>query len=258
MKSVTLMLPALALLLLSSCSTYQYVSLAPADDTQDPEARPTLKDSLEFSYAFVGDGGQIQIEIHNRSEQPVLLDKTKSALVKDNETIPFFTNISTISSVSRSHESYVDNRVHYTSTEGEIQSDASILFIPPDSKVQITGPLLENSSFKFDEAKEVETVNIRTENGYYRTKSVTFSEEETPATYRMFLTIAPYGKDVAPIFINQQFRVETLTNTTLTPGYFEQDGKTKFFIKEATGFGTFMGGVIAVGILEVLAASGGM
>lgn len=196
------------------------MSLAPANEAPDPEARPTLKDSIEISDAFVGDGGQIQIEIHNRSEQPVLLDKTKSALVKDNETILFFSNTSTISSVSSSRESYIDNWVHYTSTEGEIQSDASILFIPPDSKVQVFEPFLENSSFKFDETKEVEVLNIRTENGYYRTKSVTFSEEEIPATYRMFLTIAPDGKDVAPIFINQKFRVETLTDTSLTPGYF--------------------------------------
>lgn len=258
MKSVTLILLTLAAMLLSSCSTYQYVSLAPADETPDPVARPTLKDSLEISYVFEGDGGQIQIEIHNRSEQPVLLDKTKSALVKDNETIPFFTNISTISSVSRSRESYVDNRVHYTSTEGEIQSDASLLFIPPDSKVQITGPVLVNSSFKFDKTKEVNTVNVRTENGYYKAKSVAFSEEETPATYRIFLTIAPIGKKVDPIFINQKFRVENITNTSLTPGYFGNDGETTFFIKEVTGFGKLLGGVLAVGILAVLTVGGGM
>lgn len=258
MKTVTLILGLLVAFLFSSCSTYQYVGLTPLKSDASSHVGASLTDSLEINYSFDGNGGEIQVEIFNRSLRPVLVDKAKSSLIRAGETIPFFDNTSQISSVSHSRQSYVYDRDYYTSTKGEIQTNPSILFIPPDSKVRVKGPVLERSFFDFPDAKPVETVNLRTDNGYYKTRTVSFSGEESPATYRLFLTIIPYGKEQEPVFVSQHFSVKKLTNTSLSPGYFEGEERNSFFIKESTGFGNFIlgiGGLLA--ILVVLAAAGG-
>lgn len=257
MKTVTLILGLLVALLFSSCSTYQYVGLAPLKSDSSLDARASLTDSLEINYSFNGDGGGIQVEVFNRSMRPVLVDKSKSSLIRGGETIPFFDNTSQISSSSHSQQSYINDRNYYTSTVGEIRTNPSLLFIPPDSKVLMTGPVLEQSFFDFPDKNEVETVSLRTDNGYYKTRTVKFSEEESPAVYRLFLTIIPYGKDEAPVFVSQQFTVNRLTNTSLSPGYFTNDGENIFFIQKSTGFGAFMGGVAAIAVVVALVVAGG-
>lgn len=257
MKTVTLILGLLVALLFSSCSTYQYVGLTPLQSDASNHVGASLTDSLEINYSFDGNGGEIQVEIFNRSLRPVLVDKAKSSLIRAGETIPFFDNTSQISSVSHSRQSYVYDRDYYTTTQGEIRKDASILFIPPDSRVLMKGPALERSFFDFPDDKEVEAVDVPTDNGYYKTKTVLFSEEESPAIYRVFLTIIPYGKEESPVFMNQEFSVKKLTNTSLSPGYFTNEGESSFFISEPTGVTTFLGGVAAMVLLVVLAAAGG-
>ncbi|WP_010662045.1 hypothetical protein [Marinilabilia salmonicolor] len=257
MKTVTLILSLLVTLLFSSCSTYQYVGLTPLKTDASDDVGVSLTDSLEISYSFDGDGGEIQVEIFNRSLRPVLVDKSKSSLIRAGETIPFFDNTSQISSVSHSRQSYVYDRDYYTTTQGEIQTNPSILFIPPDSKVRVKGPVLERSFFDFPDTKPVEKVNLRTDNGYYKTRTVSFSGEESPATYRLFLTIIPYGKEQEPVFVSQQFSVKKLTNTSLTPGYFTNEGENNFYIKEPNGFGAFMGGIAAMALVVVLVVAGG-
>jgi hypothetical protein len=51
--------------------------------------------------------------------------------------------------------------------------------------------------------------------------------------------------------------VNRLTNTSLSPGYFTNDGENIFFIQKSTGFGAFMGGVAAIAVVVALVVAGG-
>jgi hypothetical protein len=245
----------LTTLLLCSCSTYQYVALE--DIQSEPEEKVLLTDSLDISYAFTGDGGIISIEIQNNSKGPVLVDKAKSALIKGGKTISFWNDVSKLNTVSRSEQSYVNDKVYFTDIHGEIINSKSILFIPPESKGTLSGPAVQSSFISIPHDQKTEKVNLPANTGACRARITNFTDEESPAKYRLFLTVTSYGSQSKPVFINKEFRVSSITNCSLSPSNFNKNKGNQFYIRKLTGFGTFMGGMAALGTLIILAASQG-
>jgi hypothetical protein len=222
------------------------------DDVQARQEKDTpLIDSLEISYAFTGDGGIISIEIRNNSTVPILVDKSKSALIKGEKSISFWEDVSKLKTVSQG-QSLDDSNVYYTDSYGEITKDKSILFIPPDTKGMLTGPAVQTSFIAISPDQKTRKVNLPTSTGAYRAQITNFSEEESPAKYRLFLTVTSYGSQSKPVFINKALRVSSITNCSLSPNKINTNSKNQFYIRKLTGFGNFLGGVATIGALGSL------
>lgn len=254
MKQTSLFTFLVILIMLTSCSIYQYVTL---EDAPSPNgnASTTIKDSVEVAYTFTGDGGNIVMHIRNNSKSPIIVDKTKSNLIKGEKTIPFWEDKSVITASSTTRQSPVDERDYYTNTDGQIIKDETLLFIPPSSKGRLTGPKIQTKFLDSAPDADIQKILIPTPSGSYKGEQVQFENNNSPHQFRVFLTLAKYGSDNKPFFIDKTFNATTLTNTSVKPDNFNKSGDKHFYIKEATGFGTFMGGVAAVGALVILLVS---
>lgn len=254
MKQMALFTILVILITLTSCSTYQYVTLEDAP-SQDENASTSIKDSVEVAYTFKGDGGNIVIHIRNNSENPIMVDKTKSNLIKGEKTIPFWEDKSVITASSTTRQSHVDEGDYYTNTDGQIIKNETLLFIPPASKGELIGPKIQTNFLDPSPDADIQKILIPTPSGSYKGEQVQFENNNSPHQFRVFLTLAKYGSDDKPFFIDKTFNATTLTNTSVKPANFNKSGDKHFYIKEATGFGTFMGGVAAVGALVILLVS---
>ncbi|PWE00934.1 hypothetical protein [Marinilabilia rubra] len=253
MKQTYLLTLLVTLLALTSCSTYQYVTLEDAPATNE-NSSSSIKDSVKVAFTFTGDGGNIVMHIRNNSEHPIIVDKTKSNLIKGEKTIPLWEDKSVITASSTTRQSSVDKRNYYTDTDGQIIKDETLLFIPPASKGELNGPKIQTNFLDSTPNAEIKKILIPTPNGSFKGEQIHFGNN-SPHQFRVFLTFSKYGSDEKPFFMDKTFNAKTLTNTSVKPNNFNKSGDKHFYIKETTGFGTFMGGVAGLGLLIIAAVA---
>ena len=86
-----LILPLSLVLLLSSCYSYQYVTLQSPDVPVDTSRGFTFEnDTLRLVYNFHGQGGPMGVTIYNKTTTPLYVVWNKSALLRDGHSTSLF------------------------------------------------------------------------------------------------------------------------------------------------------------------------
>ena len=107
MRTTLSLIVAALMINLCACTTYQYVSVDSSQLQKDKENLLSVEnDTMRISYSFSGAGGNVTITVFNKTNQPLYLDWTRSAIVRndqsftprrrDVELIPPQTNISDV------------------------------------------------------------------------------------------------------------------------------------------------------------------
>jgi len=94
----------IVVVLFSSCSKFQYYSLA-ADNLSKNKKQEFIaeNDTCRITYNFYGEKGPIHISIYNKTNKPLQVDWKKSAVIFGDDAIKLFTKAIILQSVRRSH-----------------------------------------------------------------------------------------------------------------------------------------------------------
>jgi len=77
----------LAMLLLSACTTIQYVTIDSSQLQKDKKALFTMEnDTMRLVYSFSGAGGDITISVFNKISQPFYIDWSRSSIIRNDQS----------------------------------------------------------------------------------------------------------------------------------------------------------------------------
>lgn len=241
-----------ALISMSSCSSYYYSVLSSTDweGERSPDGDFLQEnDTVRIAYNFSGEDAPVNISIYNKLDKPLYVDWTRSAIIIDEKTTNYFNG----QKVQFNAEVYPHEIV------GGIQTLRSgVDMIPPKSLMQHQPLTLAN--FPFDKIPNKEFRKTRyakneSEAVYLRVKE--YTEEDAPLYFRSFLTL--FTEEEGGKRNNQYFERSFYTSTlikagSLAPSSFrpmQQGVGDTFYVKKVKGknFG------YAVGTIAIIAGA---
>lgn len=174
---------------MSSCVSYQYLTVNSNLTHDDVKGFVLETDSVQISYQFNAPNGPVQIEIYNKTLRPLYLDWSKSAIVVNGETHPYWRNESSISAVADGRIVATDRRTTYSSQSisGKLSRPARTDFIPPNSSLRKAPVTLAPEFF----TRPAVAQNKRTESkGALEVKIYEYDSSDSPLQFRSYLTIS--------------------------------------------------------------------
>ncbi len=182
--------------LCASCSTYQYVTVDSPIKSKDSHAFIVENDTVRLTYDFNGAYGPVTITIYNKLNTPLYVDWSKSALIMNDERIPYYNNNATINADLTS-SGLRSSTYRTASLAGVITSDDALSFIPPQSLAKESKRILKPDLFKLSKVGSVAENKV---NGM-KVTSFPFTRENSPLIFRSFLTLSTDKNFNAPIYL---------------------------------------------------------
>lgn len=233
----------------ASCYRYQYATVT--GDLRKNEQHQLFfeSDSVKVQYTFMGADCPIQIQVANKLNTPLYVDWKKSAVIFEGLRFPYWDDKSTLNATIKGYDLAWTNQVSTSDAEarGTLYRNEQISFIPPNSSVIVEPITVRKSFFQLPQPGKDQRV-VLNETGMKGFK-YSFPKETTPLQFRSYLTIS-YTEDFKhPIVLDNQFWVSEVIQTSLEPYSWPNKDSDQFYLREDTGFGTFMLVLIASGIL---------
>lgn len=187
-------LTILILVTFSSCSFYQYSQLSSNIKGTTKEPFTVENDTLLLRYFF--NHGVEEIEIYNKHGKALYVDWSRSSLILDGNSYPYWTDRSIITTTSTSYNSQLV--ALRTNTHGVITNGSSrVSFIPPDAGLKKT-PFDLRSKLNIDKKLKVG-------------ERKQYTEDSTPLKFRSYLMLSFDQNFNDPIILDHTFWVsETL------------------------------------------------
>jgi len=244
MRPLSIVLILLSLAGLSSCSTYQYITLDSPEVATDASKSLTWEnDTMRVNYNFHGEGGPLSIILTNKTDKPLFVNWTKSALIRDGEAFSLIDrNVRISGSFSGSSFSGSPFTRGYRSASGtfggSLELPEGVDLIPPGSHitknlntVAVPAPIY---SAKFTETGSAEKVVLPT-GGSYSYKRYTFDQAASPLQFKSYLTFTLAG-GTQEFFVSHSFYAREILLSGEVPEYFsfyKPDGD-QLFVKQHT------------------------
>jgi len=198
------LLPALSLLLLlSSCTNYQYLTLEADRATKNDKKEIVWEnDSVKLVYNFNGRWGQMSLMAYNKSNEHVYINWKKSALVIGDRSFSLYNPNVKVSGESVDFK--VNRNVSYGFTEANFTLPEGSDFMPPKTYITKqnisllhTTPVLQTLSNELPAQKTThEGTNVK-----FRTTK--YEQASSPFAFKLYLTFG-IGKE------SKEFSVEHL------------------------------------------------
>jgi len=218
----------LCVIMLSGCSSYQYMYVSSHLDQNDKKEFIVENDTVQIKYSFAGQNFPLTITLYNKLRQPIYIDLERSTVVMNNMQIagPF----------------YIENQISFI---------APLSFATLYSNTLKDQPIELNP--KDSSLHEVTKINIG--------KLYSFDEATTPVYFRIMLALTVNDDYSYPTFFDYSFWVSDILQTTTGPKSMPDKPSNQFYIGKPTSFGIMSGWVGVVGLLLLtgllLAAMGG-
>jgi hypothetical protein len=215
------------LVLVSGCSKYQYVFVDSHLYKNENKEFITETDTVMVKYTFSGENFPINLTIYNKLQQPLYIDWGRSVVIINNIQM-----------------------------DGSFYRDGQVSFIAPLSYVKVSSNNLQNQFIKIHENNVQSYVTLS--GSGTRGKKYSFDETSTPLFFRNILALTTNEDYSMPTFFDYSFWVSDVIQAGAGPKTMMYNPPNQFYIKKATGFGTFMGwtGLIASFILLGAVSSG--
>jgi len=259
MKAITKVFVGFAAILtLTGCSVYQHVNLKSNLQQNDKLGYLTENDSIAVKYSFNGQNGPIHIEFSNKSDKPFYIDWRKSALISNGQSISLWKDEARISASSTEYKVHPENEfINSTSNiEGSIVKKDKVTFVPPHSNVSVNSYILQ-SRFFANPAQKGERAVFYTTEGKTSARKFSFSKEDSPLNFRIFLSISGDDSFKNPVQFDNSFWVSDYVETSVSPRELNVIPENQFYIRKVTGAGRTLIAASLVGILVVGAMAGG-
>jgi hypothetical protein len=205
------------LILLSGCTSYQYVYIDSNLKKNEIKEFVQETDSFKIKYNFSGQNFATKITIENKLNKPVYIDWGKTTLI-----------------------------INDIQEDGSFYSDDQINAIAPNSSVTVSSNVLVNQFIDptpFDSTNSVspvkDTGNIHL-----------YNENNTPIYFRSILSLTTHEDLSSPVFFDNPFWISEIFQTTNGPSS-RNIQSDQFYISKSTGFGKFMGWTLAVSVAVV-------
>jgi hypothetical protein len=223
---------------LSSCSSYQYMTLSSPQLTKNDKHQFVFEnDTMRLTYDFNGSGGPVSIDIFNKTSQPLYVNWKKSALIRNERFLSYFDRRVEFYG-SGGSVSYRIGRftASNSSFAGTLTLPEGVDFIPPGSSVAKalvflgeTGPMVVEVPDSITQQKISDTYG--TSLAKYRQRS--FDEDGSPARFKSYLTFTLGMNNALEFAESNDFYVSEAVDSKAAPEKFplyQQQGD-KFFIK---------------------------
>jgi hypothetical protein len=215
-----LFLLSFLILTISSCKTYVQVYETKAVNSElQNECYIYENDSLKITYTFWAQNGVLAFALYNKLDKPIYLDWKKSAYINNTIKLNYWNDEMQSSTISYGNYSYNGPDLRPGQISGNTKNISAtntvkperISFIPPKSNLYksqfnlLPFPISLNTDASFSE----EVLNSNT---VVKTKVFTtnYTKENTPLTFRNYLTFS-YSEDFkTEFYIDNEFYVESI------------------------------------------------
>jgi hypothetical protein len=234
------------MLLLSSCSTFQYVSVDSELSKNELNQFVYENDTLRIKYWFSGQNCPMQIEVFNKLNQPLQVDWKKSALISDEIRFAYWKDESVLNASSYGQEIQWINHFSTASslTEGTLTRNEQISFIPPLSLISISPLLVKTQLFILPQPLDSQKIIL---NDYgLKGWEYFYTPETSPLQFRSFLTISIGENSKNPIYIDHNFWISDILQTTAPPNSILNKKDVNRFYLKRLGAGPATLGITAV------------
>jgi hypothetical protein len=248
-----------ALVALVGCSNSQFVSVrsdAPAESTGQYYFE---NDTIKINYSFKGENCPVNIHVFNKLRIPLYLDWTRSAVIINQQSISMWkdeSNLSAQTETSGYNAGYNFN-ASSSETNGVIVRPETISFIPPQSSVSESRITLRNNFFDVATATDVKKSKrkVYSSNGSVNADLYEFQRENSPFTFKTYLTLSTNQNGSHTMHIENEFWVsEILQSDLLGKSYRHRDNE--FRITKPTPAAAVVAGAALVGVLVLNTTAG--
>ncbi|MHA4808750.1 hypothetical protein ACX0G9_11620 [Flavitalea flava] len=232
---------AIILLALSSCSTYQYVTLnSPEIPKNDKKEFILENDTMKLTYNFHGQGGPMNVTIFNKTAQPLYVNWKKSALVRYGQTLSLYNRKVEVTGTASTTSFAVGRGVStgFSDLSASFELPAGIEFIAPSSYISksLINVLDAEVPDIAAEEKNAKLVKLQDHDGMTtKFKRIVFDEKGSPVQFTSYITFV-LGKDANGEFSLKHnfYGMEVLltANEPDTFGLYTADGD-KLYVKQA-------------------------
>jgi len=197
-----LTLLAVITFLFTSCAEHQYLTLSGTNINKDDNHEfVTENDTLKLVYHFKPDQGRISISVFNRTDEPMIIDWWKSAIVVDEKTYSFYNPNAPLNGQIDADTSGVRKAlstlrsVYVADVNGTVHLNETSQFIPSHAQIRKELFVLKLDTLKNLPEKMAKRDAIRVSNSLpvsYRQKipfrKMSFEKENSPLNFRSYLT----------------------------------------------------------------------
>ncbi len=252
MKIFTLCCFAALVFSFSSCTTYQYLTLASDGTSLDKEKRFILDtDTVRVTYDFKGKNGQLTLHIFNKSNLPLEIDWKRSALIVGDKPVSFFRpGIEINGDVSRTPLTTTS-----ATFNGQLSQEAGVEFIPPQTTIRRTGFSLNPGIIKMAESSKVEKKIKGDRGAAKKIEQASFSNETSPFRARVYLSFSIPAHKNQFYQVDKAFYLSELMQTEAAPQHVLTGGGNQFYV-DKTPKGT-KGTVMLLGLTGLLVIAAG-
>jgi len=236
--------------LLGACTQYQYITLNSDVYRADEQTFVWENDTVSIRYVFSGYNCPLTVQVYNKMNQPLYVDWKKSAVVYgDGSRLSLWNDQVNISSTTVGGAVRMGNiAVGSAQTSGVMDKREQVSFIPPNSYVSVRPLAIMSNLIKPLPQELKERVSFGDQNGSKVDKYI-FTSENTPFTFRCFLTLAVNDNFSNSIYIDQSFWVSQIMQTSSIRPSSIGSSDNMFYVNRTTTFGHIMGGVGTVAIV---------
>ena len=221
-------------LFFSSCATFYYSTVRSLNDQipQNEDGTFTVSNNnISVTYSFSTSDGRIVYEIHNKSDDPIFVDWSRSVLIAEDYAVQYRSSSAQIDGRARtrtttyrfSGSDFASSTSHSTLT-GQIVFPQNELFIPPHSRVSHS-PLALSSVLDLDIPANLYERQDLAIGGMANVAS--FSKENTPLRFRSYLTIVN-DRDSSHTVFENTFYISEIIRT---------GSRNNFLLNRANWFG---------------------
>ena len=254
----------MAILLFSSCSTYQYATISSSNmSINDKQEWVYESDSMRIVYNFNGYGGPVNITVENKLRVPIYVDWQKSAIIHEGQATSYAPKEVRIEGqVQSSSAGIASGGTAYGVSAGNIRAVASlppsIDFIPPQSYLTSNPMGLRHSFIEIPESDYHKVKYTASEPYSFPVKAAVFTEESSPYRFRSYLTLMVGEVNAKPVGFEHTFFVSQVIATGKQPEivWLNRNGLgNQYYVSKATDGGTAIGVIVGGALAGVLFAA---
>lgn len=212
---IKLFIGLFVVVLFSSCITYQHVSLS-GNVAQNEQAEFVVEnDSIKMVYSFNGHSGPITMEITNKLNKPLYVDWRKSALIINGQSFTLWKDEASLSANISSNSALQGDQTIQTSgnVQGSIIKNDKVSFIPPLAKIVVHSYTLYDGLFITPDQQGEKLVFFTALDEKRKAIKYSFSRENSPFTFRIFLSMSANDDFKSPFHLDNTFWVSNYVNT---------------------------------------------
>lgn len=224
---------------LSSCTTYQYITLASEDVPQN--ARKDFlweNDTTKITYQFSGEGGLMTIAVFNKTDQPVYVNWKKSALINEGKMLSLFNRTVIVSGAIETDMYRISRNQTVGSSffSGSFDLPEGIDFLPPMSGLNKSLISLQDISSALPPLpEELPQKKIKSKEGVItKVRDIQYENSKSPLRFKIYLTLAMGQNTVSEFSVQHSFYAKEVLQTDEIPDLFPmyRSSGNQFYIRQ--------------------------